>query len=223
MSDNSYNGVSLMGSRNNNIESNFIMDNNIGIYVEYNRYKKYVIELEFVDSESNQFSNNNFNGNSQDIRRVDNVLPNYFEPIITLILTLLSIATTIIAISSIAVVIARKQRHFQEDERQERSPHGISAIIIESVGAIIFIICALFVITIDTFLIGLFILVPFAIVGIIVSRDGLRRDSRKGLARLGLGFGIPLLILGALLIVIVIVIGIIIVAVIYAFIASGGW
>ncbi|NVM46668.1 MAG: hypothetical protein HWN79_17315 [Candidatus Lokiarchaeota archaeon] len=74
----------------------------------------------------------------------------------------------------------------------------------------------------DNILIGLFILVPFAIAGIVVSRDGLRNDSKKGLARLGLGFGIPLLILGALLIFIVIAIAIAVIAVIYVMILTGG-
>ena len=45
-----------------------------------------------------------------------------------------------------------------------------------------------------------FILLPFAVGGIIISRVGLKKDIKKNLAGLGIGFGILLLILYAQLI-----------------------
>jgi len=61
-----------------------------------------------------------------------------------------------------------------------------------------------------------------ALAGIAESKKGLKYDGRKGLARLGMVFGIPLLILGGLLIIIVVAVVIIVLAVIYAIIVSGG-
>jgi flagellar biosynthesis component FlhA len=47
------------------------------------------------------------------------------------------------------------------------------------------------------------ILLPFAVGGIIISREGLKKDIKKNLAGLGIGFGILLLILNALLLLLI--------------------
>ena len=117
-------------------------------------------------------------------------------------LTLLSGTTAVIAIGSLTVELIKKQRYPREDEKYQPPIYGISAIVVESLGALLFILGAIFLIPIDYILGWLLILIPFAIAGIIISRKGLRNDARKGLARLGFGFGIALLILNSPLILV---------------------
>ncbi|MCK5157995.1 MAG: right-handed parallel beta-helix repeat-containing protein, partial [Candidatus Heimdallarchaeota archaeon] len=198
---NSLNGVYLRQCGNNIVEGNFIINNDVGIYMEYTLY--YFNNFQSAD---NEISNNTFIGNNQDIRVITHVFRHPFEAEISLMFILLSIATGVVAITSLTVELITKLKYRREDEKYHPPIYGISALVVESLGALLFILVAIFLIPIDYILRWLFILIPFAIAGIIISRKGLRNDARKGLARLGLGFGIPLLILGHLLILIVLAI-----------------
>ena len=227
--ENTYYGVHLSESRNNNIEHNFIRINQIGIYEEYTRYKKYLIEIFSTESTSNQISNNIFNNNYDNIRKEIRIIPHPFEELLILLLTILSIVTAIIAIGAITTKLMNKQKEVIEsgEHRFRYTDYGLRAIIVELIGALIFIPGSLFLIPINSFLFWCFILIPFAVIGIALSRKGLRwshhsHDVKKSMAIVGMIFGIPLLVLGALLIVIVIVIVIVILAIIYAIIVSGG-
>jgi len=205
---NSLNGVSLRQCGNNIVEGNFIINHDVGIYMEYTLYYFYYTLYYFYNFQSpdNEISNNTFIGNNQDIRVITRVFRYRFESLVTSMLILLSIATGVVAITSLTVELITKQKYPREDEKYHPPIYGISALVVESLGALLFILVAIFLIPIDYILRWLFILIPFAIAGIIISRKGLRNDTRKGLARLGLGFGIPLLILGHLLILIILAI-----------------
>jgi len=107
----------------------------------------------------------------------------YIIPINSIIalIIFLSIATVVIVITSLPI-------------------YGISAVVVESAGVLLFILSAIFAIFLlpAVFLTSLFwriILLPFAVGGIIISRVGLKKDIKKNLAGLGIGFGILLLMI----------------------------
>ena len=183
-------GIYLRQSENNTVEGNFIINNDIGIYAEYTLY--YYDNFRSAD---NEISDNIFIGNNQDIREVTYVVD---DPFIALII-LLSIATVVIVITSLTVELITKRSYPREDEKYQLPIYGISAVVVESAGALLFILGAIFLIP-AVFLYSLFwrlILLPFAVGGIIISRVGLKKDIKKNLAGLGIGFGILLLILNA--------------------------
>jgi len=131
----------------------------------------------------------------------------YIIPINSIIalIIFLSIATVVIVITSLAVELITKRSYPREDEKYQLPIYGISAVVVESAGVLLFILSAIFAIFIlpAVFLTSLFwriILLPFAVGGIIISRVGLKKDIKKNLAGLGIGFGILLLILYAQLI-----------------------
>ena len=215
--DNTANGIHLAQSRNNIIEGNFIINNVIGIYL-INNIRYYT--LFEVKSAGNEISNNFFSGNNQEIQEITNLIDHPYRSVMIALIVLLSIVTFGIVIISLAVEVIRKRSYPKEDERYHLPIYGVSALILESAGAIIFILGALFLIPIDSLLFWLFILIPFSLIGVIISRDGRKKDAKKTLAGLGLAFGIPLLVLGGLLIFIVIAIAIAVIVVVYIMIMS---
>jgi hypothetical protein len=125
----------------------------------------------------------------------------YIIPINSIIalIVFLSIATVVIVITSLTVELITKRSYPREDEKYQLPIYGISAVVVESAGALLFIMGAIFL-NPAVFVYSLFwrlILLPFAVGGIIISRVGLKKDIKKNLAGLGIGFGILLLILNA--------------------------
>jgi parallel beta-helix repeat protein len=208
--NNSLNGVYLKESRNNIIEGNFILNNEVGIYMEYT--------LSYFDnfkSPDNEISNNIFNGNNQDIREVFHVFVHHYDSLRSLMITLLSIAIVGIIITSLTIELITKLRYPRNDEIYHPSIYGISALVVESVGTLLFILGAIFLIPIDSVFHWLIILIPFSVVGIIISRKGLKKDEKKFSAGLGMGFGIGLLILNFQLILSGLFIIILVIAIVY--------
>jgi parallel beta-helix repeat protein len=195
ISENNLAGVYLLESRNNIIERNLISNQQIGIYEENTYYKKFFIEF---TPEINQISNNIFIGNNQNVQIVTHFIQHRLEPVVLLILTSLSIATCVIVFSSITVELIRKIKYPRGDEKYQPSVNGIRAIAIESLGVLVFILCTLFLIPIIYIYPSLFMLTAFSIGGLIYSIKGLKKDGKKSLAGIGLGFGIFLSILGSI-------------------------
>ena len=202
-------GIYLRQSENNTVEGNFIINNDIGIYAEYTLY--YYDNFRSAD---NEISDNIFIGNNQDIREVTYVVD---DPFIALII-LLSIATVVIVITSLTVELITKRSYPREDEKYQLPIYGISAVVVESAGALLFIMGAIFL-NPAVFVYSLFwrlISLPFAVGGIIISRVGLKKDIKKNLAGLGIGFGILLLIFNAQLLMLTIIFAVALIIVIAA-------
>ncbi len=202
-------GVLLVESRNNIIKGNFVINNNVGIYIKYSlRYSNN------FQSAGNEISENIFIGNNQDIREVTH---DVYDPFITLII-FLSIATVVIVITSLTIELITKRSYPREDEKYQLPIYGISAVVVESAGALLFILGAIFlnpavfVYSLSWRLISL----PFAVGGIIISRVGLKKDIKKKLAGLGIGFGILLFILNAQLMMLTYIFGVALIIVIAA-------
>ena len=188
--NNIYYGVLLVESRNNIIKGNFLINNDVGIYIQYSLHYSNNFQ-----GAGNEISDNIFIGNNQDIREVTN---DAYDPFIDLII-FLSIATVVIVITSLTIELITKRSYPREDEKYQLPIYGISAVVVESAGALLFIMGAIFL-NPAVFVYSLFwrfILLPFAVGGIIISRVGLKKDIKKNLAGLGIGFGILLLILNA--------------------------
>ena len=188
--NNSFAGIILDHCQNNIIKGNFIIKNDVGIYIIYtlhyrNNFKK----------PKNEISNNVFNGNNQDIQESINIIRNPYEPLMSSISMLLSIAIGVVVITSLTVELIRKQKDPREGGKYHPPIYGISALTVESLGALIFILGAIFLIFAGYLLFWYLILIPFSLVGIIISRIGVNKDATKFLAKLGLFFGIVLLIL----------------------------
>ncbi len=188
--NNIYFGVLLVDSRNNIIKGNFVINNDVGIYIQYSLHYSNNFQ-----GAGNEISDNIYIGNNQDIREVTN---DVYDPFIALII-FLSIATVVIVITSLTIELITKRSYPREDEKYQLPIYGISAVVVESAGALLFIMGAIFL-NPAVFVYSLFwrlILLPFAVGGIIISRVGLKKDIKKYLAGLGIGFGILLLILNA--------------------------
>ena len=115
----------------------------------------------------------------------------------------LSIATVVIVITSLTVELITKRSYPKEDEKYQLPIYGISAVVFESAGALLFILGAIFLIpavSLYSLILWRLILLPFAVGGIIISREGLKKDIKKNLVGLGIGFGIFLLMFNAQLI-----------------------
>jgi len=127
---------------------------------------------------------------------------NFNNPFIAIII-FLSIATVVIVITSLTVELITKRSYPKEDEKYQLPIYGISAVVVESAGALLFILGAIVLIpavSLYSLIFWRLILLPFAVGGIIISREGLKKDIKKNLAGLGIGFGILLLLFNAQLI-----------------------
>ena len=220
--DNALNGVHLSQCRNNIIEGNFIINNDVGIYLVNNLY---YYTLFLVESTDNEISNNIYTGNNQELLEIINVINHPFRAVMVFLVLLLSIATVGIVIISFTAELITKQSYPKEDERYHLPIYGISALVFESAGALLFILGAIFLIPIDFSVLWLLILIPFAVVGIIISRGGRKNDAKKSLAGLGIGFGIlllilnsPLILIGLVVVVVIIVIAAVVAGIKYVFI-----
>ena len=109
---------------------------------------------------------------------------------------LLSIATGVIIITFLTVELTIKKRLHREDEKYHPPIYGISALVVESLGALLLILIVMSISPIDTIALWFLILLPISFVGIIKGKKGLKKDAKKFSAGLGLGFSIALLILG---------------------------
>ena len=180
--NNSEYGVFLRYSRNNNIEGNFIINNRVGISLSC--------------SADNEVSNNIFNGNNYDIEIYCPSFGHPFGALIGSMLGLLNITTGVIILTSLTVELTTKKKLHREDEKYHLPINGISSLVVESLGALLLMIIAISIFPINNivFWFGLFILIPISFVGIIKGIEGLKKDAKKFSARLGIGFGIALLI-----------------------------
>jgi len=208
--DNALNGLHLSQCRNNIIEGNFIINNDVGIYLINNLHYYNLFE---VESANNEISNNIYTGNNQDIQEVTNIIEHPFRSLWSIMVILLSIITVGIVITSLTVELIRKRSYHREDEKYHPPIYGISALVVESAGALLFILGAIFLIPVDSLLFWLLILIPFAVVGILISRKGRKNDAKKSLARLGIGFGILLIILNSPLILTGVVVAVVIIVI----------
>ena len=175
-------GVLLERSQNNIIEGNFIINNRVGISL--------------FCSADNEVSNNIFNGNNYDIEIYCPSFGHPFGALIGSMLGLLNITTGVIILTSLTVELTTKKKLHREDEKYHLPINGISALVVESLGALLLMIIAISIFPINNivFRFGLFILIPISFVGIIKGIEGLKKDAKKFSARLGIGFGIALLI-----------------------------
>jgi len=186
--NNSHYGINLRGGQNNTIQGNFIINNFVGINLFGSLY--------------NVISNNTFNGNEHDIVIYYFILGNYFNDLksfISLTLILLSIVTFVIVITSLTIELIRKRRLHGGDDKYHLPFYGISALVVESLGALIFTFSFTFITSVVSVFPWLLSLIPFTFVGIFISKKGLKKDAKKFLVGLGLGFGIALLIFSSLL------------------------
>jgi len=184
VSYNKYSGFKLCYCEDNLIEGNIIFNNDIGIYLFESRY--------------NEISNNTFLGNNQDIKITNPIYDEKFEalkPLLSLILTLLSIATILIFVIFLTVQLITKPGYYKRREVYYFPYFGFLAIIIESTGVLLFIINAISLNSREYLIYCFLILTPFSLAGIKVSFIGLKRDAKIFSARVGIILGATLRIL----------------------------